>query len=88
MNKFNSIRSAMSSTFARGLVACSAVVVLASTALAEGDATEVETLITGAQTTITGIIAKVLTAGAAILIAAIALKAMPYAYRKITGFFK
>ena len=88
MNKLNSIRRAMSTTFARGLVACSAVVVLASSALAQGEVTEVETLITGAQSTITGIIAKVLTAGAAILVAAIALKAMPYAYRKITGFFK
>lgn len=55
---------------------------------AEGGTSAYTTLITTAQTTITDVITAVVTAGSAILLAALGLKALPYAYHKIVGFFK
>jgi hypothetical protein len=52
---------------------------------AEGDA---ETLITTAQTTITTLVTAVIAAGATILLALLSIKALPFAYRKISAFFK
>lgn len=62
-------------------------VALVGSASAEVDA-GITSLISGCQGTITGIITAVLTAGGVILLAALGLRALPYAYRKITGFFK
>lgn len=64
-----------------------AMVLVAGAASAEVDA-GITTIITGATTTITGIISAVLGAGGTILLAALGLKALPYAYRKIVGFFQ
>jgi hypothetical protein len=48
----------------------------------------ISTIITNTGTTITDIVALVLTAGAAVLAAMVGLRALPWAYRKIVGFFK
>ncbi len=54
-------------------------------ALAVDDAT---TLITTCQTTITTLVGAVLIAGGVILLSMLGLKALPFAYRKITAFFR
>lgn len=88
MNKFTSIRRAMSTTFARGLVAVTLVSGAAFSALAEDAPSAAETMIQTAQSDLSDIVEKVATAGAAILVICLGLKILPFAYRKISGFFK
>ncbi len=64
------------------------ILAVAGSAMAEGDTSAVTTLITSVQTTITTVIAAVLVAGAVVLTALVGLRALPWAYRKITAFFK
>ena len=62
-----------------------AAVLGVSSVFADGDAAT--SLITSAQTTITTVVTAVLAAGGVILLALLGLKALPFAYAKISAFF-
>lgn len=88
MNKFKSIRLAMLSRAQRIAMAALAVVSAIGTAVAEDTPSAAEQMIASAQSDLEGIVEKVATAGAAILLVCLGLKLLPFAYRKISGFFK
>jgi len=88
MNKYNAIRRAMSTTFSRGLVAVTLVSGAVYSAMAQEVASAADTLISSAQGDVEDIVQKVAVAGAAILLICLGLKILPFAYRKISGFFK
>jgi hypothetical protein len=69
-----------------GLVVAVALALVAGVAKAEVDA-GITGLIGDVQSTITAIVAAVLVAGAAVLLSMLGLKALPFAYRKISAFF-
>lgn len=70
----------------RKLAVYGSAFMLAVSAFAEGSAAD--TLITSAQTEVTGYITALSTALAAVLTAGIALKALPWVARKVGAFFR